>query len=290
MHPTSDGLLYSLLMQNFLHKTVESLTNAGIETPSLDARLLLQHALNLTHEQLLLRDTPLTSNETAHFHSLIARRAAREPLAYITGKREFWGREFHVTPDTLIPRPDSETLIEATLHHAQPHPVRILDLGTGTGCLLLTLLGEYPYAHGVGVDISPQALAVARRNAECLGFETRSNWINQDFSAKLPGKYEIVVANPPYIPSNDMEGLMAEVVGHEPHLALDGGSDGLDCYRSLALSLPPLLTHGAIVTLEFGASQAAAVVDIFTAQGFMLLEIRCDLGGIERCVVLTHRQ
>ena len=256
-----------------------------MDNPRLDARLLLAHAAGLTQNALLRdRDAPV---DLPPYDALLARRAAREPLALITGRQEFWSLPFGVTPDTLIPRPDSETLIEAALA-ARPDRAAtrsILDLGTGTGCLLLAALTEFPTAWGVGADLHPGAAALARRNAAALGLSHRAAILCANWDDALHARFDLVLSNPPYIPGGDIPALQPEVARHEPRRALDGGPDGLDAYRTLLGRLPDLLHPGGTAILELGAGQAPAVTAL--ARGWTATT-RQDLSGIERALVL-HR-
>ncbi|MCW5749252.1 MAG: peptide chain release factor N(5)-glutamine methyltransferase, partial [Alphaproteobacteria bacterium] len=197
---------------------------------------------------------------------------------------------FKITPDVLTPRPDSETLVEAVLAALPDRQarLRILDLGVGSGCLLLSLLHELPNASGVGVDRSERALAVARQNAQALGLAPRTQWRTGDWGEGLEEEFDVVVSNPPYVPSDDIETLDPEVSEHEPWLALDGGPDGLECYRRLAGQLGYLVRPGGVVALEVGKGQAQAVARLVRAAGFRSLTVHNDLGGIPR-VVLAHR-
>ena len=217
----------------------------------------------------------------------LARREKREPLAYILGRKEFWGLEFAVSPATLIPRPDSETLIEAALAgFADRRQVkRILDLGTGTGCLLLAALSEFADAFGVGVDLSPDAAALAARNARHLGLADRSAFVAGNWSASLQEKFDLVLSNPPYIVDTDLPGLMPEVGQFEPMRALDGGADGLDAYRAIIAALPALLSDSGIAVLELGAGQAKSVAAMAVAAG-LKTEIRKDFANIGRALTL----
>lgn len=272
-----------------LAQAIQKLKDAGIESAALDARLLLQSVLGVTREQLLLdANRPMRSAEKAIFDALLARRAAHEPMSQILGKREFWGLEFTVTGDTLDPRPDSETIISALLKH-QPlrsKPLKIVDFGTGTGCLLLSALSEYPLATGLGVDISEKTLAVARGNAKQLKLENRAEFKKSDWNCEINGVWDVVISNPPYIPSEEIPRLAPEVAHFEPKLALDGGVDGLDCYRAITQFLPDVLAENGIALLEVGAGQAADVGQLARSQGLKVADILNDLAGIERCVVV----
>ncbi len=258
---------------------------AGIDNPRLEARLLLALALGVP-VAALLRD-PLTLADPAGYDTLIARRAAHEPLAYILGRREFWSLDFAVSPATLIPRPESETLIEAALvaFASRTPPSRILDLGTGTGCLLLAALHEFHGAFGIGVDRSPQAASLAAGNAAALALADRAAFLCSDWGAPLAARFDLVLCNPPYIPTSDIDGLMPEIAHHEPPGALDGGADGLVAYRRIVASLPALLQPGGVAVLELGVGQAPAVVAL-AAEAGLAATTRPDLAGIARAVVL----
>jgi release factor glutamine methyltransferase len=257
------------------------LAAAGVDNPRLDARLLLGHAAGMSREALL-RD-PGRVVDPAPFHALLARRAAREPLALILGRQEFWSLEFEVSAATLIPRADSEAVVEAALAAADRGRVRsILDLGTGTGCLLLAALTEFPAAWGVGVDRAAEAVRLAARNARALGLAARAVFLCGDWDSALSGRFDLVLSNPPYIPSGDIAGLMPEVARHEPGRALDGGADGLDAYRHILAALPRLLAPGGTAVLEIGAGQA----DQVAALAGQPVTFRADLGGIPRAMVV----
>ena len=217
-------------------------------------------------------------------------RAAREPLALIVGWREFWSLRFRVSPATLIPRPDSETLVEAALA-ARPDsatPLRVLDLGTGTGCLLLAFLSERPRAFGIGIDRSIDAVRLARRNARDLGLADRATFLAGDWAGAVEARFDLVLGNPPYIPTPDLAGLMPEVRAHEPAGALDGGADGLTAHRAILADLPRLLTPGGRAILEVGAGQREAVAGLAALAG-LRAEARHDLGGVARAVILSAR-
>ena len=257
------------------------------DTPRLDARLLLAHALGLNRNDLI-RD-PARAIDDGVYRTLLARRLAREPLALIVGRREFWSLEFQVSPVTLVPRPDSETLIEAALaaFAGKPAPARVLDLGTGTGCLLLALLSEFPSAFGIGLDRGPAAAALAKANAAHLGMASRAAFLAGDWAAPLAGRFDLIVSNPPYIPSADIPLLMPEVAGHEPRSALDGGTDGYDAYRAIIADLNNRLAPGGIAVLELGQGQAISVVDIALESG-LTATLRLDLAEIPRAIVLSR--
>jgi release factor glutamine methyltransferase len=261
------------------------LRDAGIDNPRLEARLLLAHVLGVS-VAALLRD-PHASADPAGYDALIARRAAHEPLAYIIGRREFWSLDFAVSRAALIPRPDSETLIEAALaaFARRPPPHRILDLGTGTGCLLLSALHEFQGAFGIGVDRAPGAARLAAANAAALGLSDRAAFLCGDWAAPLDQRFDLVLCNPPYIPTSDIERLMPDVAGHEPHGALDGGADGLAAYRRIVPSLRALLQPKGVAVLELGVGQVAAIAALAEESGLAAIT-RPDLAGIERAIVL----
>ncbi len=266
-----------------LRATADALRGAGIESPAFEARLLIAHALALPRGAIAT-----TEPDPLVLAGLVARRVAREPMALILGRQGFWTLDLEVSPATLIPRADSETLIEAALAAWPDRGAvrRILDLGTGTGCLLLAALSEFPGAFGVGVDLVPSAAALARRNAVSCGLADRAALLCGVWDAALVGRFDLVLSNPPYIPRADIVGLMPEVAAHEPASALDGGPDGLDAYRAIIAALPLLLAPGGVAVLELGVGQAAMVGDIASAAGFAPPVLRADLGGIDRAMVL----
>lgn len=266
---------------------------AGIGEPRREARLLLGHVLGRVPGLLTIeaRD-PVGAGEAARFRELVARRAAHVPAAHLTGTRGFWTLDLIVTPDVLIPRADSETLIEAALAALPDRPSvrRVLDLGTGSGALLLAVLSEFPTAIGLGVDRSPAALAVARANAAWAGLADRALFVCGDWSAALDEGFDLVLANPPYVPSGDIAGLEPEVRDHDPRVALDGGVDGLDAYRAILADLPRILLPDGVAVLELGAGQAADVSQVAAARRLALVELRQDLGGVARAMVLRHAE
>ncbi|WP_298221945.1 peptide chain release factor N(5)-glutamine methyltransferase [Acidocella sp.] len=253
---------------------------AGIEEPRREARLLLAFALGTNTTGLLTQ----TKVDPQAYASALVRRVAREPLAYITGHREFWGLDFLTSPATLIPRPDTETLVEAVLEFG-PIPQNILDLGTGTGCLLLACLHEYKTAFGVGVDLRPEAADLARRNAEHLGLATRAAFLAGSWADALHYQFDVILSNPPYIESADIPRLMPEVSAHEPTTALDGGSDGLAAYKAIIDDLSRILTPNGLAVLELGAGQAKSVVELARHAGFKT-DLRRDLSGTDRAITL----
>ena len=268
-----------------LRAAAAKLAAVGIDAPRREARLLLVHASGLDVASLLREVN--ASVEAPGFEALIDRRAAREPLAFITGHQPFWTLDLLVSPVTLIPRADSETLIEAALAAFAGREVRrILDLGAGTGCLLLAALTEFPQAFGIGVDRAAGAAALARQNAERTGLASRAAFVCGDWAAPLQGRFDLVLSNPPYIEHAVIPGLMPEVAVHEPALALDGGSDGLDCYRVILAALPALLAPSGVAILEIGRGQADAVAAIARANGLAPDVPMADLAGIPRALAV----
>lgn len=252
------------------------------DTPRLDAELLLAHALGIDRNDLLLRQRELAP--APNFEALLERRLAGEPVAYITGVRDFWTIRLHVTPDVLIPRPDTETLIEAALDHFRGgSPTRVLDLGTGSGALLLAALDQWPQATGLGVDISRAALVVAQGNAERLGLAERAAFRLGDWGEGVTGQFDLILVNPPYIARN---APLAGDVLHEPHGALFAGAEGLDDYRRIAPILPTLLVPGGMAAIEIGYDQRESVSALLFGQGLSVV-CRSDLVGHDRCLVAT---
>jgi len=268
-----------------LRRGAVRLAAAGVESARLDARLLLGFAEGI--EQAALIADPARVVDDARFEALIARRSAREPVAYIVGRQEFWSLSFRVSPATLIPRADSEAVVEAAL--ATFAAGRVLDLGTGTGCLLLAILHERRAAWGVGVDASPAAAWLAAENARALGIGERAMFLAGDWDAPLGGRFELVVANPPYVGTGELPHLAPEVACWEPHLALEAGADGLRAYRALLPRLPMLLAPGGLAVLEVGAGQATAVSGIAGECGLAVLAARADLGGVIRALTFGVR-
>ena len=266
---------------------VQTLRETGIETAGLDARLLLEGAL-ATRD--LDPDLALDTTTAATFEGFLRRRLAGEPVWRILGEREFWGLTFRLSPATLEPRPDSETIVEAALAQLagrREEKLALLDLGTGTGCLLLALLSELPQARGLGVDLSDEACRTAAGNAVLNGLDEQATFRQGSWTKGLTGHFDLIVSNPPYIPSAEIATLSVEVREHDPMLALDGGADGLGPYRLFASSLPPLLAPGGAIVLEIGAGQGPDVVALMRAGGLEFRGSRNDLGGHERALIFT---
>jgi release factor glutamine methyltransferase len=262
---------------------------AGIDDARREARVLVAHATGLEPAAIIGHPERHIAPEAARvLTEAVSDRARRRPMAQVTGAREFWSLEFRVTPATLDPRPDSETLIEAVLGQVDDRraPCRVLDLGTGSGCLLLALLRELPNATGLGIDISVEAIAVAAANARALGLGGRACFAVADWDLGIAGAFDIVVCNPPYIPTDRIDRLEPEVARFEPRGALDGGRDGLDAYRALAPCLAGRLAPGGVAAVEIGAGQRSAAEAILSRAGLATIARVADLAGIERCLVV----
>lgn len=268
---------------DLLAEGTATLTAAGVEGAARDARLLLRWASGLEAAAFSARLTdPAPADEAARFATALALRAARRPVSQIVGGREFWGRRFAVSAEVLDPRPETETLIAAALDGTRPGSV--LDLGLGSGCILVTLLAEWPEATGMGVERSAAALALARANAAAHGVADRARLVEGDWFAPVRGRFDLVVSNPPYIPEAEVEGLSPEVREWEPLGALTAGPDGLEAYRALADGLDRALAPGGRAIFEIGAGQETDVAAIFTRAGFALHAAHTDLDGRPRAL------
>lgn len=266
-----------------LRLAVPRLEAAGVEGAGRDARVLLAHALGVAADRLTLHlPEEMTAAQGQAFDAALAARAGRQPVAQIIGRRLFWGLPFRVTPDTLDPRPETETLVAEAL--AQPF-LKVLDLGTGTGCILLSCLKGMPMARGVGVDLSQAALAVAAENAAALGLIARARFQPSDWFSGVSGAFDLIVSNPPYIAADEMTGLAPEVRDWEPHLALTPGGDGLDAYRAIARGAGARLMPGGRLVVEIGPTQALAVMDLFRLAGLDGIRVQPDMDGRDRVVV-----
>jgi release factor glutamine methyltransferase len=267
---------------------------AGIEAPALDARLLVGHALRRDHTALVAAGSrTLTATEDAAIVALAERRLTGEPVARIIGSKEFWSLDFRINAATLVPRPETETVVEAALAAvdaagARAQPLRIADLGTGSGAILLALLSELPNAFGVGTDVSSHALTLARDNADRLGLG-RAAFLACDMAAALRGPFDIVVSNPPYIARDDIVHLAPEVRLFDPVAALDGGADGLDYYRAIGAAAPALLAPDGVLIVELGVGQAELVAALFAAAGLVPAPARSDLNRVPRVLCARNQ-
>lgn len=272
------------LMAQFFHLN-------GIEDADADARILLAHALHLDRAQLLAQsDRLLEAREIDTVLPLAVRRLKREPVARILGRKEFWSLPLGLTPDVLVPRPETETIVEAALDRVlrgglRLERLRVLDIGTGSGALLLALLKEMPNATGTGTDIDAGALACARANAERHKLAGRCSFVAGDMAAGLAGPFDLIVSNPPYVARGEIPRLEPEVRDYDPKLALDGGEDGLDAYRAIAAAAPRLLAPDGRLIVELGAGQELSVRTLFTNTGLAIVTVRNDLSGIPRALV-----
>lgn len=265
----------------------QRLTAAGVDSPVIDGRLLVEAAAEATRVDIISDPhRPLTEAQTAEFERLVSRREAREPVSQILGVKGFWKIMLRVTPDVLTPRPETETILDVVLAPFPPSMrFRVLDLGVGSGAILLAILAERPAAVGLGVDASEEALAVARENAANLGLAGRAALLRGDWTAGLEDAgFDLVVSNPPYIPTADIAGLAPEVRDHEPRLALDGGPDGLDAYRLLAREIPRVLKPGGVFAVEIGHDQGPAVAALFDNDQTEAVRVVRDLGDRDRVV------
>ncbi|WP_342149158.1 peptide chain release factor N(5)-glutamine methyltransferase [Methylorubrum sp. SB2] len=275
-----------------LRRLTQAFAEAGLANPRGDARFLAEYALGLSSSELILQGQhPLGESGAQALGEAAARRLAGEPVARILGEWEFWGLPFRLSPETLVPRPDTETLVEAALRlFPDPaRPLRIVDLGTGSGCILVALLHERPKSFGIGLDRSQDALATARDNAQANGIGTRAVFLRGSWLDALAGPFDLIVSNPPYIAASVIPTLDAEVRGHDPLAALDGGPDGLDAYRAIFSQIarrPGLLAPGGALALEIGYDQAEAVMALGAESGFSDITLNRDLAGHPRVVTL----
>ena len=286
------GLKAGACVSDAIRLIAQSFHGAGVESPDLDARVLLGHVLRLDRAQLFAQaDRILEPREIDIVSALAARRLRREPVSRILGTKEFWSMALVIAPDVLVPRPETETVIEAALdvvvaRGLRMDKLRLLDVGTGSGALLLALLSELPNATGFGTDISAAALNVARANAERLGFVGRCSFVACDIAAAVSGPFDLVVSNPPYVARGDIAALAPEVSDYDPAVALDGGADGLDLYRIIAGEARRLLAPGGRLIVELGAGQEQPVRALFTKSGLPVHAVRNDLAGIARALVI----
>ncbi len=266
------------------------LTLSGIESASLESRILLAHSLNISDSVITGYPETLIDFECLKIiESNIKRRVRGEPISYIVGSREFWSLSFDVTPDTLIPRHESELLINIALQNIKDRklPLSILDLGTGSGCLLLSLLSELPFATGIGIDISQPALNVAIINAKNLNLSSRVSFQNGDWFEGLEGKFDLILSNPPYIETNKIPYLETKIKDYEPVLALNGGNDGLEHYHKIGQDCIKRIAPSGFVLLEIGSSQAEDVSAILSKNGLSEIKLYKDLSNLDRCILAT---
>lgn len=288
-----------MTVREAIRSAENQLASAGIESASLDAQLLLGHLLDLPHLELWLKQSEaLTQAQADKYALLLDRRSAREPLQHITGWTSFLRLNLHVNRDVLIPRPETEVLAQSAIEHLRlrPEPISVLDWGTGSGCLALALANAIPAAAVVAVDVSPDALRIARANAIAHRLADRIQFIEgRGFDAlrhrngdrPFPARFDAIVTNPPYIPTGEISSLQPEVQHHEPRLALDGGPDGLDCFREMAAQAPSWLKPDGLLLAEFGDGQAPALLELFGQHGWSRVSVEKDLSGRERILIVA---
>lgn len=286
----ADDDLHGLSVEAARRRLARAFRRRGLDAPELDARILAGHALGLDHTALAAQsERMLAAEEACAIAALAARRLAREPVARLLGRKEFWGLPFKLNADTLLPRPETETVVEAALAAVQIEdrgPLRVADLGTGAGALLLALLSELPGAFGIGTDISPAALGCASDNADALGLADRAAFVACNYGAALKGPVDLLVSNPPYVARADIATLQPEVRDFDPRRALDGGPDGLEGYRAIASQARRLLAPAGVLVLELGFGQLPHVRSIFAAAGLAPKAERHDLSGVVRALVI----
>jgi release factor glutamine methyltransferase len=274
-----------------LRELRRTLSDAGFETAALDARLLLLEALGISATDLITGpDIPLTLEQAEVLAAFVQRRLSHEPVARIVGEREFWGLPFRLSPETLVPRPDTETLVETALDLLpnRQAPLRMVDFGTGSGCILVALLHELPNATGLGVDLSFGALVTARANADDNRVGDRCHFVQSRWADAVSGPFDLIVSNPPYIASGVIPTLDEEVREHDPRLALDGGPDGLEPYRILLTEAEQLLAPGGLLAVEIGYDQAEALSHMAKLHGLEILRTAHDLSGNPRCIAMKR--
>ena len=276
-----------------LEAAIKKLSAAGVENPKLDSKLLLCHAADIEPVELITNSNrQLPAQNLQSFEALIKRRVLREPVSHLIGEREFWSLPFLVSSDVLDPRPSSETLIQAALRYVEDTKkvFSVLDLGTGSGCLLITILKECPLATGIGIDNSEAALLVARQNAAKHSVGNRSKFEFSSWGRNLNESFDLILCNPPYIADGELVLLEPEVIVYEPRMALFAGDDGLSAFRDLAPDIYRLLNLDGVAVLECGLGQVTSLVEIFSIAGLKHLETLPDLEGIERCCVFSRKE
>lgn len=279
-----------MFLKELYINSVNLLKNKSILTANLDVKILLAFLLNIDTKEIINYFNNEISNEFFNnFQKLLSRRLNREPIANIIGKKAFWDYDFIVNKNVLTPRPDSETLIEAVLENYKnkEQKINILDLGTGSGCLILTLLSIYQNSQGLAIDISDKALEIAKQNAKLLNIN-RIKFLKNNWNDNINKKFDIIISNPPYIPKKEIEDLEPEVNKYNPLLALDGGNDGLDCYKYLAENLQKNCKKDTKIFLEIGKNQENNIIKIFQNNGFKFIKMYKDINGVVRVLELKN--
>lgn len=271
-----------------VHWAAQQMAQAGLPDGRREARLLVAQALKIPQQTILMDGgRALDDAQADAVAAMVLRRCQREPLSRIVGERGFWTLDLGLNADTLDPRPDTETLVEAVIELCPDRqaPLRLVDFGTGTGCILLALLSEYPNARGLGVDLAPGAVDMAQQNAQRNGLAERASFQQGDWAAGLTGPFDVIVSNPPYIATHEMAALEPEVTQYDPQRALVSGDSGYECYETLIPQLPAILAPGGVIALEVGHTQAVKVGELLQNAGFAQITVRPDLAGIARCVI-----
>ena len=279
-----------MIVKNTIKSASQILKKNYIESYLLDAELILSNIMNVKKEFLLLNDELHVSKKIIKKYNVaINRRAKKEPVAYIIGKKEFWSIDFPVNKTTLIPRPETELLVNEVVKYYKNKKINILDIGTGCGCVLLSILKELNFSRGIGIDISPKAIRLARNNSRKLNLLNRTSFKVYNLDNFHFGKYDLVVSNPPYIPTEDLKNLSKEITNFEPLMALNGGNDGLDLIKKVIYKSKGLLKKNGILAIEIGNHQYRKVSDILRENGFAELNKVCDFNFNVRCIISTNR-
>lgn len=266
---------------------IQKLNAAEVESPNLDAKIIFKHILSVDNEQFeLCKKNEISSKITKSYFELIDRRIKREPIAYITNKQSFWNDEFKVTKDTLIPRPETELILESVISYFPDKKIdlNIADLGTGSGCIIISLLQEYINASGIGIDISKEAIKIANENKKLLKNHERLKLLDEDYAEYNLNGFDIIVSNPPYISQNSLD-IQKDVYDYEPHLALFSKNNGIEAYNKIISNLASRIDKNFFLFLEIGLGQASEVTKLLKNNGFTEILIKADLANIPRCVI-----
>ena len=277
-----------MILENTIRQASQLLKNHNINSYELDAEIILSDIMKVTREFLIINNhLNISKNIIKKYNLAIKRRINREPVAYITGKREFWSEDFVVDHGTLVPRPETELLIYKVINFLKNKRINILDIGTGSGCILLAILKELNLARGTGIDISPKAIQIAKVNSKNLNLFNRSKFKVFDLTKYNLGKYDLIVSNPPYVPSKDIKELSKDIINFEPRIALDGGVDGLDLIKKVIYKSNHLLKRKGLLALEIGHNQYKRVSEILRYNGYREISKECDFNLNIRCIIST---